>query len=100
MSMLQLANQEGRIEEAVPSGKGILSIARGTRKHDPYIHAILKNTNQMIMYCFLPTFLKNLGEDDLLANLAFLTENGRNLASKPPQEDYSVDICTILQLLI
>ncbi|CAM0876176.1 unnamed protein product [Alopecurus aequalis] len=100
MSMLQLANQDGRIEEAVPSGKGILSIARGTRQLDPYIHAILKNTNRMIMYCFLPTFLKNLGEDDLLANLAFLTETGRNLPSKPPQEDYSVDICTVLQLLI
>ncbi|XP_047092540.1 protein SPIRRIG [Lolium rigidum] len=100
MSMLQLANQDGRIEDAVPSGKGILSIARGTRQLDPYIHAILKNTNRMIMYCFLPTFLKNLGEDDLLANLDFLTETGRNLASKPPQEDYAVDICTILQLLI
>lgn len=100
LSMLQLANQDGRIEDAVPSGKGILSIARGTRQLDPYIHAILKNTNRLIMYCFLPTFLKNLGEDDLLANLAFLTETGRNLASKPPQEEYSVDICTILQLLI
>uniref|UniRef100_A0ACD6A7M7 Uncharacterized protein n=1 Tax=Avena sativa TaxID=4498 RepID=A0ACD6A7M7_AVESA len=100
MSMLQLANQDGRIEDAVPSGKGILSIARGTRQLDTYIHAILKNTNRMIMYCFLPTFLKNLGEDDLLANLAFLTETGRNLASKPSQEEYSVDICTILQLLI
>ncbi|XP_062214623.1 protein SPIRRIG-like isoform X2 [Phragmites australis] len=100
MSMLQLANNDGRIENAVPPGKGILSIARGSRQLDPYIHAILKNTNRMIMYCFLPTFLKNMGEDDLLANLAFLTETGRSLASKPYQEDFSVDICTVLQLLI
>ncbi|KAK3149380.1 hypothetical protein QOZ80_3AG0216630 [Eleusine coracana subsp. coracana] len=100
MSMLQLANKDGRIEDAVPPGKGILSIARGSRQLDPYIHAILKNTNRMIMYCFLPTFLKNMGEDDLLANLAFLTETGRSLASKSYQEDFSVDICTILQLLI
>ncbi|XP_062212379.1 protein SPIRRIG-like [Phragmites australis] len=100
MSMLQLANKDGRIEDAVPPGKGILSIARGSRQLDPYIHAILKNTNRMIMYCFLPTFLKNMGEDDLLANLAFLTETGRSLASKPYQEDFSVDICTVLQLLI
>lgn len=100
MSMLQLSNKDGRIEDAVPPGKGILSIARGSRQLDPYIHAILKNTNRMIMYCFLPTFLKSMGEDDLLANLAFLTETGRSLASKPHQEDFSVDICTVLQLLI
>ncbi|WVZ60522.1 hypothetical protein U9M48_010532 [Paspalum notatum var. saurae] len=100
MSMLQLANKDGRIEDAVPPGKGILSIARGSRQLDPYIHAILKNTNRMIMYCFLPTFLKSMGEDDLLANLAFLTETGRSLASKPCPEDFSVDICTVLQLLI
>lgn len=101
MSMLQLSNKDGRIEDAVPSGKGILSIARGGRQLDPYIHAILKNTNRMVMYCFLPTFLKNMGEDDLLANLAFLTETGRSLGIfKPSQEDYTVDICTVLQLLI
>ncbi|CAD6214485.1 unnamed protein product [Miscanthus lutarioriparius] len=100
MSMLQLANKDGRVEDAVPPGKGILSIARGSKQLDPYIHAILKNTNRMIMYCFLPTFLKSMGEDDLLANLAFLTETGRSLASKPYQEDYSIDICTVLQLLI
>ncbi|CAN6303589.1 unnamed protein product [Urochloa humidicola] len=100
MSMLQLANKDGRVEDAVPPGKGILSIARGSRQLDPYVHAILKNTNRMIMYCFLPTFLKSMGEDDLLANLAFLTETGRSLASKPHQEDFSVDICTVLQLLI
>ncbi|KAL5218377.1 hypothetical protein ABZP36_019061 [Zizania latifolia] len=101
MSMLQLSNKDGRIEDAVPSGKGILSIARGGRQLDPYIHAILKNTNRMVMYCFLPTFLKNMGEDDLLANLAFLTETGRSLTvSKPSEEDYAVDICTVLQLLI
>ncbi|KAG8098122.1 hypothetical protein GUJ93_ZPchr0013g33768 [Zizania palustris] len=97
----RLSNKDGRIEDAVPSGKGILSIARGGRQLDPYIHAILKNTNRMVMYCFLPTFLKNMGEDDLLANLAFLTETGRSLAvSKPSEEDYAVDICTVLQLLI
>lgn len=100
MSMLQLANKDGRVEDAMPPGKGILSIARGSKQLDPYIHAILKNTNRMIMYCFLPTFLKSMGEDDLLANLAFLTETGRSLASKPYQEDFSIDICTVLQLLI
>lgn len=100
MSMLQLASKDGRVEDAVPPGKGILSIARGSRQLDPYIHAILKNTNRMIMYCFLPIFLKSMGEDDLLANLAFLTETGRSLASKRYQEDFSIDICTVLQLLV
>lgn len=62
LSMLQLANKDGRIEEATPTGKGLLSIGRASRQLEAYIHSMLKNTNRMIMYCFLPSFLVMIGK--------------------------------------
>ncbi|KAL8510342.1 hypothetical protein ACS0TY_017234 [Phlomoides rotata] len=57
LSMLQLTNKDGRIEETIPTGKGLFSIGRGSKQLDTYIHALFKNTNRTILYCFLPPFL-------------------------------------------
>jgi hypothetical protein len=100
LSMLQLANKDGRIEEAAPPGKGLLSIGRGNRQLDAYIHAILKNTNRMILYCFLPSFLATIGEDDLLSSLGLQIEKKRLLQFQLITSEDGVDICTILQLLV
>ncbi|XP_022728112.1 protein SPIRRIG-like isoform X3 [Durio zibethinus] len=100
LSMLQLANKDGRIEEAAPTGKGLLSITRGIRQLDAYLHSILKNTNRMILYCFLPTFLITIGEDDLLSFLGLHMEPKKRLPTDSSQEDPGIDICTVLQLLV
>ncbi|XP_027189697.1 protein SPIRRIG isoform X2 [Cicer arietinum] len=100
LSMLQLANKDGRIEEASPSGKRLLSIARGSKQLEAYIHSILKNANRMILYCFLPNFLVSIGEDDLLSRLGFLAESKKRLSSTSSQDDSGIDICTVLQLLV
>ncbi|KAJ4828594.1 hypothetical protein Tsubulata_004948 [Turnera subulata] len=99
LSMLQLANKNGRIEEA-SLGKGILSISRGSRQLDAYIYSLLKNTNRMILYCFLPSFLATFGEDDLLSYLGLFTEPKKRPPSTFLQEDSGVDIGTVLQLLV
>ncbi|XP_061972968.1 protein SPIRRIG-like [Populus nigra] len=100
LSMLQLANKDGRIEEAAPAGKSLLSITRGSRQLDTFINSLLKNTNRMIMYCFLPTFLVTIGEDDLLSCLGLFIEPKKRLPSNSSQDDSGIDICTVLQLLV
>ncbi|KAJ4958566.1 hypothetical protein NE237_025677 [Protea cynaroides] len=100
LSMLQLANKHGRIEEAAPMGKGLLSLTRVSRQLDTYIHALLKNMNRMIMYCFLPSFLTTIGEDDLIALLGLQMDSKKSLSSSSSQEDSGIDICTVLQLLV
>ncbi|KAJ4727406.1 BEACH domain [Melia azedarach] len=100
LSMLQLANKDGRIEEASPGGKGLLSIARGSKQLDAYIHSILKNTNRMILYCFLPSFLATIGEEDLLSSLGFFIEPKRRVSSISSLEDTGIDIYAVLQLLV
>ncbi|XP_052479338.1 protein SPIRRIG [Gossypium raimondii] len=100
LSMLQLANKDGRIEEAAPTGKGLLSIARGSRQLDAYVNSILKNTNRMILYCFLPSFLITIGEDDLLSSLGLLMESKKKLPINSSLEDPGIDISTVLQLLV
>ncbi|XP_074316154.1 protein SPIRRIG-like [Silene latifolia] len=97
LSMLQLANKDGRIEDASPALKGLLSIGRGNRQLDPYIGAILKNTNRMVLYCFLPSFLETIGEDDLLSSLGMTSKTRKGQISD--QEETGIDICTVLQLL-
>ncbi|CAK8571871.1 unnamed protein product [Lathyrus sativus] len=72
LSMLQLANKDGRIEEAAPAGKRLLSIARGI----------------------------SIGEDDLLSRLGFLVEPKKRLSSTSSQDDSGIDIYTVLQLLV
>ncbi|CAA2996784.1 BEACH domain-containing protein lvsA [Olea europaea subsp. europaea] len=100
LSMLQLANKNGRIEDAIPSGKGILSIGRGSRQLDAYIQALLKNMNRMILFCFLPSFLISIGEDDLLSRLGLRNEQKKRLTPNSSPEDGGVDIFTVLQLLV
>ncbi|XP_004290636.1 PREDICTED: BEACH domain-containing protein lvsA isoform X1 [Fragaria vesca subsp. vesca] len=100
LSMLQLANKDGRIEEATPSGKGLLSIGRGSRQLDAYIYSILKNTNRMILYCFLPTFLTSIGEDNLLSSLSLLVEHKKRVSSNSLDDNLGIDICTVLQLIV
>ncbi|XP_044502914.1 protein SPIRRIG-like isoform X3 [Mangifera indica] len=100
LSMLQLANKDGQIEEASPGGKGLLSIGKGSRQLDAYVHSILKNTNRMTLYCFLPSFLANIGEDHLLSSLGVLIEPKQKSSSSFSKEDSAVDICTVLQLLV
>ncbi|XP_068635132.1 protein SPIRRIG-like [Aristolochia californica] len=101
LSMLQLVNKDGRIEEVTPIGKGLLSIKRGSRQLDTYVQALLKNTNRMILYCFLPSFLSTIGEDDFLSCLGLQIEARKMGPPINSSEDESgVNICTILQLLI
>jgi hypothetical protein len=100
LSLLQLANKDGRIEEAAPAGKSLLSITRGSRQLDTYINSLLRNTNRMIMYCFFPSFLATIGEDGLLSCLGSLIEPKKKLSSNSSQEDSGIDICTVLQLLV
>ncbi|KAF8394363.1 hypothetical protein HHK36_020571 [Tetracentron sinense] len=100
LSMLQLANKDGRIEEAAPTGKGLLSITRGSRQLDTYIQALFKNTNRMIMYCFLPSFLITIREDDLLSSLGLQIEPRRSSSLNSSEEEPGIDICTVVQLLI
>ncbi|OVA03460.1 BEACH domain [Macleaya cordata] len=100
LSMLQLVNKDGRIEEAPNTGKGLLSIARGSRQLDPYIHTLLKNTNRMIMYCFLPSFLITIQEEDLLSFLGLQIEPKRSLCSNYSQQESGIDITSVLQLLV
>ncbi|CAI8602917.1 unnamed protein product [Vicia faba] len=71
LSMLQLANKDGRIEEAAPAGKRLLSIGRGI----------------------------SIGEDDLLSRLGFLVEPKKRPTSTS-QDDSGIDIYTVLQLLV
>ncbi|KAE8679627.1 WD repeat and FYVE domain-containing protein 3-like isoform X2 [Hibiscus syriacus] len=99
LSMLQLANKDGRIEEAPPIGKSLLSITRGTKQLEAYVHSILKNTNRMILYCFLPPFLITIGEEDLLYSLGLLTEPKKRSPSNSSQEEQGIDISNVLRLL-
>ncbi|PWA89657.1 beige/BEACH/WD domain containing protein [Artemisia annua] len=100
LSMLQLANKDGRIEQALPAGKGILSIGRGTKQLDAYVHAIFKNMNRIIMYCFLPSFLISIGEDEFLSRLGLQIEPRKRIVTDNSEEDGVIDICTVLQLLV
>ncbi|KAK7245429.1 hypothetical protein RIF29_40275 [Crotalaria pallida] len=100
LSVLQLANKDGRIEGSSPWGKGLLSITRGSKQLEAYIYSVLKNTNRIILYCFLPSFLISIGEDDLLSRLGLLNEPKNRPSSTSPQDDSRIDVCTVLQLLV
>ncbi|KAF8059328.1 hypothetical protein N665_1232s0008 [Sinapis alba] len=100
LSILQLANKDGRVEEFTSSGKGLLSIGRATKQLDAYVHSILKNTNRAILYCFLPSFLITIGEKNLLSRLGLLVESKKRQPSDLSIEESGIDISTVLQLLV
>ncbi|KAG2260444.1 hypothetical protein Bca52824_079738 [Brassica carinata] len=100
LSMLQLANKDGRVEEVIPSGKGLLSLGRATRQLDAYVHSILKNTNRVVLYCFLPSFLITIGEEELLSQLGLLVESKKRPSPNPALGESGIDISTVLQLLV
>lgn len=113
LAMLQLANADGRVEEAVPAGKGLLALARGGgRQLEPYVQALLKNTNRMIMYCLLPSSPSDgFGEDSLSTSfrrssdsllrsfdsLRHTAEGGSGESGVSSQE---IDKATVLQLIL
>ncbi|KAH7416368.1 hypothetical protein KP509_14G088100 [Ceratopteris richardii] len=101
LSMLQMANKDRKVEEATLTGKSFLLLGRGgSRQVEAYIQSLLKNVNRMIMYCFTPTFLSAIGEDEIIdskwskADFKRLDNREGSLLSA------SVDICTLLQLII
>ncbi|KAK9055749.1 hypothetical protein SSX86_026834 [Deinandra increscens subsp. villosa] len=99
LSMLQLANKDGRIEQAAPPSKGLLSIGR-SKQLDAYILSMFKNVNRTIMYCFLPSFLISIREDELLSRLRLQFEPKKRFVFNGFEEDNVIDICTVLQLLV
>lgn len=101
LSMLQLANKDRRVEEATLTGKGLLSRSRGGgRQVEAYVQGLLKNMNRMIMYCFTPPFLSAVGEDDFISSNWPKTELNRLDDGDGSFLSASVDICTVLQLVI
>ncbi|XP_031487394.1 protein SPIRRIG-like isoform X2 [Nymphaea colorata] len=101
LSMLQFSNKNRCIQEAIYTGKGQLPLTRGSEQLELYIYSLLKNTNRMIMYCFLPSFLSTIGENDLLSRIGFQVEQRKSVLTNMTEKNTSeIDICTILQLLI
>nr|GEX00434.1 hypothetical protein [Tanacetum cinerariifolium] len=99
LSMLQLANKDGRIEQAPPPGKGLLSIGRA-KQLDAYVLSMFKNMNRTLMYCFLPSFLISVGEDELLSRMGLQIEPKKGFVHNGPQENGVIDICNVLQVLV
>ena len=64
LTMLHYAKKDGQMTETSLAWSGLISIWKGSRPFD----AILKSTNRMILYCFLPSFLAIIGEDALLSS--------------------------------
>lgn len=113
LAMLQLANSDGRVEEAVPAGKGLMALARGGgRQVEPYVQALLKNTNRMVMFCLLPTSSAGgFGEDSLttsfrrssdslLRSLDSLRHNAEGAPEAFGPCSQEVDKATVLQLIL
>ncbi|KAK9684853.1 hypothetical protein RND81_10G236900 [Saponaria officinalis] len=97
LSMLHSAKKDGQIEEASQPWTGLLSIWRGSQPID----VILKSTNRMILYCFLPSFLATVGEDGLIFSSGFLNEVRKveTSLSSARGEETRFDICVVLELL-
>ncbi|KAG0572031.1 hypothetical protein KC19_VG063500 [Ceratodon purpureus] len=64
LSMLQLANSDGRVEDAIPVAKTMLFTRNGGRQAEAYVISLLKNTNRMLTFCFLPQSISNPTEED------------------------------------
>lgn len=64
LSMLQLANTDGRVEGATPIAKTMLFTRSGGRQAEAYVQSLLKNTNRMLMFCFLAQSSSNPTEEE------------------------------------
>lgn len=73
LAMLQLANIDGRVEDATPIAKSMLFTRSGGRQAEAYVQSLLKNTNRMLMFCFLPQSTSNPIEEEAS------TVNGRKM---------------------
>ena len=72
--MLQLANKDRRLVATI-SGKGFLSRKKGgARQVESYVLGLSKSMNHMIMYCFTPSFLTAIGEDEFISSCLAGTE--------------------------
>lgn len=100
LSMLAASNKDGSVEKVIPSGKGLLSIARGGRQQGAYVHALLKCVNRMIMYCFLPSFLTTIDEVDFLLHLGFQPKSMNILLPRTSHDDSPIDICSVLRIVL
>ena len=75
--MLQLANKDRRLVATI-SGKGFLSRKKGgARQVESYVLGLSKSMNHMIMYCFTPSFLTTVGEDEFISSCFVRTEISR-----------------------
>ena len=54
----------------------------------------------MILYCFLPSFLIAIGEENLLLSLGLLSEPKKKTSLDSSHDDLGIDICSVLQLLV
>ncbi|KAL9227543.1 hypothetical protein vseg_003221 [Gypsophila vaccaria] len=95
LSMLHSAKNDGQIDEASQPWTGLLSIWRGSQPIDP----ILKSTNRMILYCFLPSFLVTVGEGALISSSGFVHEPRTLERLTSSGEETRFDICIVLELL-
>ncbi|KAJ8443486.1 hypothetical protein Cgig2_016969 [Carnegiea gigantea] len=99
LMMLHYAKKDGQMTEKSLAWSGLLSIWKGSRPFD----AILKSTNRMILYCFLPSFLATIDEQHNGPIMGPAeAESGEVENGKPSyssQEEIRIDICIILELL-
>ncbi len=63
LAVLQLANMDQRVEDATPAAKSLLFTRATGRQVEAYVQALLKNTNRMLMFCFLPVANSNINSD-------------------------------------
>ena len=78
LSMLQLANTDGRVEDAIPVAKSMLFTRNGGRQAEAYVQSLLKNTNRMLMFCFLPQLISSnpIEEEALSSNGKKMNNSG------------------------
>jgi hypothetical protein len=63
LAVLKLANMDQRVEDATPAAKSLLFTRATGRQAEAYVQALLKNTNRMLMFCFLPVANSNNNSD-------------------------------------
>jgi hypothetical protein len=77
LAVLQLANMDQRVEDATPAAKSLLFTRATGRQVEAYVQALLKNTNRMLMFCFLPVANSNNNSDQCTKD-EFITPTQKN----------------------